>query len=523
MRFLFLLSFLHTISFIQLCSTNNSELGNQRHVCIMADLTCQEIANRRFASCAAQLCSELNAQAAPLIVTKTTWQALLKYAKEKNPQELKNWDVYSYNNFLLIFIPHSYKKKCAACTSQDIGLNLEKCTKIQDPLLLYTLSFLQTCIDYVYHSFTNDILLRNIAIPYYSSRFIGALQELILTKQVRPYSWNILLTGHGLVAPLLMSTTCGLDTTHFKKFLQFLQTAIHTRILIYETCFGGTKRLLHDLYHANKIPDRYNFPIVCTCLTDAPAYYCQRTTSDSVFNHIDKVDLKHKSSAALLSALNASTVLFDLTPQNTKKLTRYTFNNCPQIRWAHASSFRVATIDTLISSLSQLAEQQKPGYFTTLRVTTPGLVIDQPIIPYILELSQGEQHRIASSIAGPACHALYQCRVPTEFKEFKPHVLLSLFSNTVKKLATPKLFLIDTVVYTANNKPEQLTSVLIFINACTPETHRSQAVDELFYLKDNTGYCVRYKKGTYTIKTVSPVITQKYLRIFKQEKTRLHA
>ena len=509
-----------SLSSISICYADNSKLGNQRHLCIMADLTSQEIANRKFASCAAQLCSELNSQAAPIIVTKTTWQAALKYAQEKNPHELKNWDVYSYNNFLLLFVPHVYKKKCSAGTAQDLGFNLDICTKIPDPLILYTPGFLQTCIDYVYHTFTNDILLRNIVIPYYSSRFLSALQALVLPKKTRDYAWNILFTGHGLTAPLILSTICGLDTGHFKKFLQFLNTELNTRILVYETCFGGTQKLLLDLYQTDKSPDIYNFPIICSCLTDAPAYYCQRTPSDSLFNYIHKIRLNPKAPAALIRAVHASTALYELTAKNTKKITSYTFNNCPQIRWAQSSSFCVAPIDKLVTPLCKPITLHTADHFSCISVPTPGLVIDQPLVPYILELPLGEQHRIASSIPGPARHALYKLSMPNNFK---PHMLIRLFSKTIKKLATPKLFLIDTVQYQVQDKTDQVTQVLVFINATTPQTHRAQAVDELFYLKDTTGYSVRYTKNTYTIKTTTPTITQKYLRIFNQEKARLSA
>jgi hypothetical protein len=504
--------------YIITCYANSSELGNQRHLCIMADLTGQEIANRKSAACAAQLCDELNSQAAPIIVTKTTWQTALKYAQEKNPQELKNWDIYNYKNFLLLFIPHAYKKKCNAHTAQDLGFNLAACTKISDPLILYTPGFLQTCIDYVHSAFTNDILLRNIILPYYSYRFLHALQTLILPKKICNYTWNILCTGHGLTAPLILSTICGLDTYHFKKFLQFLNITLNTRVLIYKTCFGGTKELLSDLYKTNKSPDIYTFPIICTCLTDAPAYYCKRTSNNSLFNDIHKVNLDPKTPHALIHAVHASTALYTQSAKNTKKISRYTFNNCPRIRWAQTSSFCVAPIDKLVTPLWQLTTLHTPTLSSCITVPTPGLVIDQPVVPHTLTLPLGKCHRIASSIPGPAHHSIHKCIIP---KNFKPHMLLKLFSKTIKKLATHKLFLIDTIEYCTQDKPEYITHIVVFINATTPQTHRAQTVDELFYLKDNTGYSVRYRKNNYSIQALPAATTEKYLRIFNQEKIRL--
>lgn len=68
-------------------------------------------------------------------------------------------------------------------------------------------------------------------------------------------TWDIYLSGHGGLAEKDMEATiAGLPLENFKQFLQFLNTGINTRSLLYDTCYSGGKHLKLPYQHTSATP-----------------------------------------------------------------------------------------------------------------------------------------------------------------------------------------------------------------------------------------------------------------------------
>lgn len=85
--------------------------------------------------------------------------------------------------------------------------------------------------------------------------------------------WSIYLTGHGYHVDQDHQTEmiAGMEIKDFQNLLLFLQQKIKTNLLVYSSCFSSGVHLVKPYFLHGK-DMILNYPVIATCLTDAPVY-----------------------------------------------------------------------------------------------------------------------------------------------------------------------------------------------------------------------------------------------------------
>lgn len=87
------------------------------------------------------------------------------------------------------------------------------------------------------------------------------------------YSWNIYLTGHGnhIDKTHHKELIAGMTIDSFQKLLVLLNEALKTNVFVYSSCYSSGMHLI-DPYKKSGGDLLLNYPVIATCLTDAPVY-----------------------------------------------------------------------------------------------------------------------------------------------------------------------------------------------------------------------------------------------------------
>lgn len=189
-------------------------------------------------------------------VTDESYQLLLNYYTEFNPLD---WDIYKNKSGFYLFIPKKYGDQ-----DSRIGFKTDSLEKIPYP--------------------------EDSPSVYFDSHdrvsIVSALADFFLTYDdlpgaKMPYTWNIVLAGHG--GSKYKETNCNqtiswigkpiiadLDVNEFKKVLDFFQSKVKTNLFHYSSCYAGGNHI--SLIFNNEQKKTYSFAITCDTLTDCTSY-----------------------------------------------------------------------------------------------------------------------------------------------------------------------------------------------------------------------------------------------------------
>ena len=501
-RFIYLLFVTHTVGFIQ--AQECPIKANQRSLIILPD-TAGEESIQLFGRYAVNnfqtniLEKIMLSQAAPVMVELSIWKRFTsKMKKQSKPLDTLPFEYYKVESFLLC-IPKTWKQQFP-----DTGFNLTHLKKVKDPFAL-----LPSWWDPIKGYVKSLLTLVNV----YTS-LVKALRTVIVPNKT--FNWNIVLFGHG--GPALGSytaRTAGVPFDEFKKLLKFLNNDINTNILLYQTCYAGSKWLLKS-YITNDKPDIYNYPIILTGLSEAPVYswgaYAQTSIYEQFFQKIKTIALcKQKLGPLSLVAgilLQAITVL-----KKTGRLALTRANNILQIRWTYSTQFKTIEVDNVIASARKSAKKapDKP-----LSISTQSFVLDTPSLNVPVHLTRSD-HQIVSALPQKA-HYIKSITLAQKYPNPANLIkkLLSYFTGT-KKLASSKLFLIDTVT-DAEGSPI-IEKVMVALKRTSLLGQFLQETNEVFYMIGNQGYHLKHNAAQPV--PLDAKRTDRYIKFFETEKKKL--
>lgn len=177
--------------------------------------------------------------------------ALIKSYSSFKPEE---WLIKAVNKQIVLLIPRTYIER------------LEK--KYHNTLQAKSFSQLESLLGLQVDHMTTISSLQEFAenyIPSQNVEFIEALKKIFIPRTAYSKfipSWSLFMVGHGMIN----KSIAGLSLAEFQKFLQFLDTAITTKLLVYLSCYAaGTNAEI--IYKDTKI---HSFTIATGAITDAP-------------------------------------------------------------------------------------------------------------------------------------------------------------------------------------------------------------------------------------------------------------
>ncbi len=189
-------------------------------------------------------------------VTDESFQLLLNYYTDFNAQD---WDLYSNKNGFYLFIPKKYSDQNA-----QIGFKTDSLEKVPYPEDSPSIYF-----DSCNHA-----------------TIVNALPDFFLTYDdlpdvEMPYSWNIILAGHGgskykesnrnqTISWIGKPIIADLDVKEFKEVLDFFQSKVKTNLFHYSSCYAGGNHI--SLLFNDEQKKTYSFAITCDTLTDCTSY-----------------------------------------------------------------------------------------------------------------------------------------------------------------------------------------------------------------------------------------------------------
>ena len=497
--FIYLLCVIHTVGFIQ--AQECSIKPNQRSLIILPD-TAGEESLQLFGYYTVNnfqtdiLEKIMLSQAAPVMVELSIWKRFTnKMKKEKRPLNTLPFEYYKIERFLLC-IPETWKKQFA-----DTGFNLTHLKKVKDPFALMP-RWWDPLKGYVKSLLT----LANV----YTS-LVKAIRTAIVSNKT--FNWNIVLFGHG--GPALGSHTArvaGIPFDEFKKLLRFLNNEINTDILLYQTCYAGSKWLLKS-YITNDKPDTYNYPIILTGLSEAPVYswsvYRQTSIYEQFFQKIKTIALC-KQNLGPLSLIAGILLQAISVSKQTGKLALTSANNILQIRWPNNTQFKTIEIGNIIASARKAAKKTTGK---ALSISTQAFILDTPYLDRSVNLMRSD-HQIVSALPIKT-HYIKSITLAQKYPNPTSIIkkLLSYFTGT-KKLATSKIFLIDTVTDTKGDPI--IKNVMVSLKRTSLLGQSLPEINEIFYVIGDQGY--RIKQDDAQPVPLDAKRTNRYIKHFEEYK-----
>ena len=230
-------------------------------------------------------------------------------------------------------------------------------------------------------------------------------------KRVTLPAWSIFIEGHGN----MQKTIVHLKLKKFRrKFLEFLENKINTRLLMYRSCYAaGINNVLMYRDAKSAIERTYSFAIITQALTDATV----EETANLIFDSTSHLTLKlYDNFANFLKAVTSSLVMdyqkitetiFPLLPH--KALGGW--GNVPQIKLPGVEWFSVlASKKDIISIGSIFAKTRDPQqsldvvrYFKT---DPRAILLYATDIPFELVINSNNLEAIISMVPGDAIHII---------------------------------------------------------------------------------------------------------------------
>lgn len=264
--------------------------------------------------------------------------------------------------------------------------------------------------------------------------------------------WDIFLTGHGSAK----GSIAGMAPTDFTHFLNFLNGAINTRSLFYDTCFAGAH--LTDAYQYAATPTEirdidFNFTIISATTFSKQSYANAHNNFQEYFTGLDNYFTARKAGdeniklTDIVQYLNLWEKTFAIS--NTLQL--------PTIRFPHTGWFKITDIDTRIfrlnnSIISRTINQGKkeikiPTHAEMILVESlyipVSIIIEGSTMPLIIPFDITNQDYFFREIIARQCTLTALEEKPSSF-QYKLKKLLDKCPNVGK-------FLIETLIINIEN------------------------------------------------------------------------
>lgn len=334
---------------LQLCALSSIALSRPATLLIFQGLQGQELSNAAGMNVAHQVLTGLIQKAAPMLVSLDVWNHILERRDRYNKALSQHQSLHAQVNLLIQEIKNLvaadsflddintgldaawYQKKYPTLAALDQDKNKEimfdyfcknvdtfvtswQAYRLQDSYVLLLpigtndLSNIQIDL----HSLSSnasalsntDLLTMHTKVDYVS--LVTILKGLLCNHKI---VWNFYLTGHGhhTDASNPNSMIAGMTIAQFQSFLKLLNDQLHTGILVYSSCYSSGMHLI-DPYQEDSIglsgnevgaELTLNYPIVATCLTDAPVYVFGMPSGLKLPPYtqtfrLEKTDVKHK-------------------------------------------------------------------------------------------------------------------------------------------------------------------------------------------------------------------------------------
>lgn len=285
-------------------------------------------------------------------------------------------------------------------------------------------------------------------------------------KKIIP-QWVIYIDGHGVLGKQVANLTIH----DFKKFLDFLETKISTRLLYYSTCFGAgetNEKLYKNL--KDDVEKTYSFAIITQALTDAvvenlPLYVVLKGGElqiDTVVDYGAFLDCFMTSDVIDYRLISSSLLSPELEDAP---------NSClPQIKFPGLTWFSVIDSERVVSIGPVLAFARKntldiEKFFRKRRekLQLLGILLYTAVIPFevIIDAKNpaGEPPAIISMIPGKAVHHIKKITSDTH----KWTSLLESFLH-IEDLEPEKIFIVDEVTVRGETEDEAVTVFGVIIH-----------------------------------------------------------
>ncbi len=305
-----------------------------------------------LSACTVVLLRALQSEVAPILVSTSVWYSACEYLdRHGNEHFLKpkrhRWNVYVVNKHLYLAVPIAYQETVTnkfsfvrACepistsngiTTQDlaVGLKLSRLKVLENPFECSFSRSAKNTFQAIGSCFTGDktdvttTILKNVLVT--KDDCDGCLLPL-----------DIFLTGHGRAKNKAKQIRlAGFSLEEFRSFLTFLNNEVSTRLLIYQTCYGGGN-MLKIPYTTDGMPDRYAFDIISCCATNSAASVIYNPFSQ---NNIDFCNLLKASDDQ--SEIDSQLRVSSYFPASTDSARKRILENVPFIRPKGARAFNV--------------------------------------------------------------------------------------------------------------------------------------------------------------------------------------
>lgn len=380
---------------------------------------------------------------------------LFNFETEINNHLKEHWIIKLINPSLVLLIPKDYLENERKIKLEDIKYNPNLPNDIYSPeelklgLKVNHMQDLDNILsnknsentDYFINSLHNIFVIK----PDYEA--MVDYMDYIDSKAYEDFdsipTWVIYISGHGLIYNSIVS----LSIDQFKKFLNFLETKINTKMLVYNSCFasGVNNELIYkDL--ESVIQKTYPFAIVTQSLTDT------ETTVRLIELMSNKPGQKEfgvftNFKLFLNKINNADAIDYEDTIKDI--LSTSGIHNIPQIKLPNLPWFSILSVNNEIVSIGNVMSKSrtKPLNISTYfakksnQANPKGILLFTNNIPFEIILNQNQLPVFVSMIPGPLMHYIKQITFKNNFSTITR--LGELFS--ISGLRVHKSYLISEI------------------------------------------------------------------------------
>lgn len=218
-------------------------------------------------------------------------------------------------------------------------------------------------------------------------------------KNINLPHWYICIDGHGLIN----DTIVNLSLYDFKKFLQFLDNEIITKLLVVDSCYvAGTNAEIIYGDIKSETQEFYSFPIIIQGINDVVTFRARPSIlkKDVISNNIIKVS----SRINFVDFFEKAKKLEGKYDEIIKPISLNYIENTPQIKLPGIEWFSVLEMDKKIVSigsiLAQMRDPQKPLDIVAFFKKDPEIVLLQTnTIPFELKVNSYYLRAIAPMVS----------------------------------------------------------------------------------------------------------------------------
>lgn len=399
-------------------------LGANQHVrnlIMILDVKQQE---HHFGACGFTFATALRDEVAPIIASTHALHCVTSYF---DPAQ---WLIYKNDN-LILFIPQKYLQTFKINDPANAGFDLEGWQQVDQ------LGQTMRCCDLYAtlaqqptdHETFEDLSKKS------TNRICACLNRDTHNR------WKIYAVGHG--APDAHQV-CGLDLKDFRRLLDTFENQISTDFFIYQTCFGGSKNQLKQVYQDSTGNfKKFKFPIISGALTNSVSFSFHPsigTTFEKLFSRINGSIIAEKKTKRLLKAVN------ELNKCLYAASNYHWTNNLLLVRMPNAEYFEPVVDNKTVFKLSDLPTDSSTKELYADEQQFKCLLVDKPIINDVIDLRDFKNFIIASGISRPK-HFIKELKMSFDILQPSELVLADI-AEVFSSLAEPeksKHFFIDSI------------------------------------------------------------------------------